>query len=403
MTLELGAEMSLLMTCWIRETRLLTQLSKLADIRVITNSNNSSVDVLLAGTLVVHGNQSEEITTSIAGEGITKIHGLSTANLNSGELKGLLNMQNVTIPKYMGDIDTLAASLIKEVNNIHSEGVGLSGGFTTLTSTNAVNSATASLFTDTGLPYAPSVKTYTTGTVTSADNGDGTTTVTGSGTSFTGNVKANDWVKLADGNYYKITSVDSNTQLTVSGAYTNAGAAATSITDGTLYVTVTDSSNAITKSSISIAADETLTTLSAKIGGIANINSNVTNGVLTITSASGYTYNFTNELDTNPGSIGSSLTALSGHYTGDDNDIFTLNVINAGTGTIGTGSALIRVTDATGKILANLDVGSSYTVGSYLQITDGVSISFGSGAITVGTNWQLMLQMTRTPATYSVP
>ena len=376
----------------------LTQLSKLGDIRIITNKNNSSVDVLLGGTLVVHGNQAEKITTSIAGEGVTKIHGLATANLNNGELHGLLNMQNVTIPKYMGDIDTLAASIIQEVNNLHSEGVGLSGGFTTLTSTNAVNNAT-DLLTNAGLPYAPSVNTYTTGTVTSADNADGTTTVTGSGTSFTGNVKASDWVKLADGNYYKITSVDSNTQLTVSGAY-NSASTATSITDGTLYVTVTDSSNAVTKTSISIAADETLSTLSAKIGGIANINSNITNGVLTITSDSGYTYNFTNELDTNPGSIGSSLTAISGRYSGDDNDIFTLDVINAGTGTIGTGSALIRVTDATGKVLANLDVGSSYAVGDFLQITDGVSVSFGSGAIAVSN--KLAIDVTNDPDTSNV-
>ncbi|MCP4000569.1 MAG: hypothetical protein GY727_06650, partial [Gammaproteobacteria bacterium] len=160
------------------------------------------------------------------------------------------------------------------------------------------------------------------------------------------------------------------------------------------------SSNAITKSSISIAADETLTTLSAKIGGIANINSSVTNGILSITSASGYTYNFTNELDTNPGSIGSSLTGLSGHYTGDDNDIFTLSVIDAGTGTIGTGSALSRVTDATGKILANLEVGSSYTAGSYLQITDGVSINFDSGAITLGD--ELAVDVTNDPDTSDV-
>ncbi len=368
-----------------KRDRLVTQLSELGDVKVITNKSNNSIDILLGGTLVVHGNLTEKITTSLAGEGISKIHGLSSANLNNGELKGLLDMQNVTIPKYTNDIDTLAGSFIKEVNNIHSEGVGLSGGFTTLTSTNAVNSASA-LLTNTGLPYAPSVNTYTTGTVTSSDNGDGTTTVTGSGTSFTGNVKANDWVKLADGNYYKITSVDSNTQLTVSGAYTNAGATATSITDGTLYITVTDTSNAITKSSISIAADETLNTLSAKIGSIANINSNVTNGVLTITSDSGYTYNFTNELDTNPGSIGSAQASLSGHYTGNDNDIFTLSVIDAGTGTIGTGSALIRVTDATGKILSNLEVGSSYALSSYLQITDGVSISFDTGSISVGNN-----------------
>ncbi len=381
-----------------KRDQLINQLSKLGDIKVIPNKNNSSVDILLGGTLVVNANRSETITTSIAGEAITKIHGLSSANVNSGELKGLLNMQNVIIPKYIQDIDTLAASFIQEVNNIHSEGVGLSGGFTTLTSTNPVNSATA-LLTNTGLPYAPSVNTYTTGTVTSVNNGDGTSTVTGVGTTFTGNVKANDWITLSDGNDYKVTSVTDNDTLIVSGAFTSTSVA-TDITDGTLYITVTDSSNAVTKSSISIAADETLNTLSAKIGSIANINSNVTNGILTITSDSGYTFNFTNELDTDPGSIGSAQTSLSGHYTGSDNDIFTLTVVDAGTGTLGTGSALIRVTDAAGRIIANLDVGSSYDIGSYLQITDGVSINFASGSIAVGN--ELALDVTNDPDTGNI-
>lgn len=382
-----------------RRDQLVNQLSKLGDIKVIQDKDSSSIDILLAGTLIVNGFLTEKITTSIAGQGVAKIHGLSTANLNNGELKGLLNMQNVTIPKYVQDLNTLAASFIKEVNNIHSEGVGLSGGFTTLTSTNIVNNATDPL-TNTGLPFAPTVTTYTTGTVTSTDNADGTTTVTGTGTLFTGNVKANDWITLSDGNDYKITSVDSNTQLTVNGAYTDAGATATDITDGNLYINVTDSSNAITKTSISIAADETLNTLSAKIDNIANINASVANGVLTITSDSGYTYNFTNELDTDPGNIGSAQTALSGNYTGSDNDILTLTVLDAGTGTIGTGSALIRVTDATGKVLANLDVGSSYGAGSYLPITDGVSINFANGSIAVGNT--LTFDVTNDPDTGNV-
>ena len=382
-----------------RRDQLVNQLSKFGDIKVIQDKDNSSIDILLAGTLIVNGFLTEKITTSIAGQGIAKIHGLSTANLNNGELKGLLNMQNVTIPKYVQDLNTLAASFIKEVNNIHSEGVGLSGGFTTLTSTNIVNNATDPL-TNTGLPFAPNVTTYTTGTVTSTDNGDGTTTVSGSGTLFAGNVKANDWITLSDGNDYKITSVDSNTQLTVNGAYTDAVPTATDITDGNLYINVIDSSNAITKTSISIAADETLNTLSAKIDNITNINASVANGVLTITSDSGYTYNFTNELDTDPGNIGSAQTALSGHYTGSDNDILTLTVLDAGTGTIGTGSALIRVTDATGKVLANLDVGSSYGAGSYLQITDGVSINFDNGSIAVGNT--LTFDVTNDPDTGNV-
>ena len=359
-----------------RREYLLTKLSGLADTRVITNSTNSSVDVLLGGRMVVIGHRAEALTTTLVGEGVTKIQGLSTDSLTGGELKGLLVMQNTTIPKYLQDLDTLAASLIKEINKIHSEGVGLSGGFTSLTSTNAVNDADDQL-SDTGLAFPPTVNTYTTGQITS--NGS---TVTGTGTSFTSNVKANDWIKLNNGNWYKVVSVDTNTQLTFDGTYTDATDIDTNITDGSLYVTVTDdATGAIEKTSLRIATDETLTTLMDKLKSIDGLDASVNGNFLTITSDSGYKYSFTKALDTNPGDIGASTATLSGNYSGDDKDIYTLTVQNIGTGDIGTGSAMIRVTDASGAVLAVLDVGSSYTAGDVLQIADGVSISFGSGAI----------------------
>jgi flagellar hook-associated protein 1 FlgK len=362
-----------------RRDYLLTKLSRLANTRIVTNSTNSSVDVLLSGRMVVIGHRSEPLTTTLVGEGVTKIQGLTTSSLTGGELKGLLDIQNTTIPKYMQDLDTLAASLIKEINNIHSEGVGLSGGFTSLTSTNAVNSATDSLA-STGLPFAPSVATYETGNVTSVNNGT-TSTVTGVGTAFTTNVKANDWIQLSDLNYYRVLSVTNDTTLTVENGFASTSVN-TNITDGSLYVTVTnDSTGEIIKTSISITSNETLTTLKDKLKSIGNLNASVSGNLLTITSDTGYKYSFTKALDTNPDNIGAwaSTVTLSGNYSGSDNDIYTLTVQNAGT--IGTGSAVIRVTDASGAVLADLDVGSTYTAGDSLRIGDGVSISFGSGAI----------------------
>jgi flagellar hook-associated protein 1 len=359
---------------------LVDRLSELSDIRV-TNNDNGAINILLGGTLVVHGTNTEKLSVTATGGGAFKVDGI--ANLNNGELKGLLEIQDVLLAKYMQDLDTLAASIIKEINNIHSEGVGLGGGFTTLNSTNAVNNASDQL-SDTGLAFPPSVNTYTTGTVTSLDNGDGTTTVTGVGTAFVGNVNPTDWIRLNDGNDYRILSVDSNTQLTVSGAYTDAVGVATNVTDGSLYITVTnDTTGEIAKTSISIASDETLSTLAAKINSVTNLNASVTGTVMNTYTDNGYRYNFTKALDTNPGSIGASIVSLSGHYNGSDNDIYTLTVQDAGAGSIGTGSAKIRITDTAGTILATLDVGSSYTAGDVLQITDGVFVSFGGGNIAV--------------------
>ncbi len=310
-----------------KRDRLINELSELGDIRVINNSRNSSVDILLGGTLIVHAENHETISTSITGDGIAKIQGLSSANINGGKLEGLLNMQDVTIPKYMQFIDTLAASFIKEVNNIHSEGVGLSGGITTLTSTNQVNDAD-DLLTATGLPFEPDA--------------------------------------------------------------------------GSLYISITDDSTGeITKSKISIDANETLNTLTAKITALSNITANSNNGILTISADSGYTFNFSKELDTNPGSIGSAVTTLSGYYTGNDNDTFTLTVIDAGVDSeIGKGSAKIEVTDALGTVLTTLDVGSSYTPGDPLAIADGVSVSFGSGNIALTQN--IALDVVSDPDTSNV-
>jgi flagellar hook-associated protein 1 FlgK len=320
------------------------------------------------------------LSTTATGWGTYRIDGIAT--INDGELKGLLDIQDVLLSSYMDGLDTLAASIIEQINNIHSEGVGLDGGFTTLTSTNSVDSATDSL-SDTGLAFPPTVGTYTTGTVTSA-GGATTTTVTGTGTAFVDNVNPTDWIELSDGNYYRILSVDSDTQLTISGVYTDAGAFATNVTDGSLYVTITNNSTgAIEKTSIAIASDETLTTLAAKLDGITNLNASISGEVMSITTDNGYIYNFTKAMDTDPGDISSSTVSLYGYYDGSDNDIYTFTVQDAGTGSIGTGSAMIKVTDASGTVLANLDVGSSYTAGDILQIADGISVSFGSGAITV--------------------
>jgi flagellar hook-associated protein FlgK len=361
---------------------LVARVSELADIRV-TKNDNGTINILLGGTLVVHGNNTEQLSTTATGWGTYRIDGIAT--INDGELKGLLDIQDVLLVSYMNDLDTLAASIIEQINNIHSEGAGLDGGFTTLTSTNAVNSVTDQL-SDTGLAFPPTVNTYTTGSIINSTfvGGDGYSTVNAAGTAFTSNVNVNDWVKLSDGNHYRILSVVDDTTLTVEGEFASGAVATNDITDGSLYITITDdATGAITKTSIAIASDETLTTLAAKLNGVTNLNANISGEIMTVYTDNGYTYNFTKALDTNPGSVGSSTVSLSGYYDGSDNDIYTFTVQDAGTGSIGTGSALIRVTDASGTVLANLDVGSSYTAGDVLQIADGISVSFGSGAIAV--------------------
>ncbi len=309
-----------------RRDALVTKLSKLADTKVINNSNGS-INILLGGTFVVHRNNTEALSTESTGVGTVSIDGI--AAINSGELKGLLNLQDVLLIKYRQRLDTLAASIIKEVNNIHSEGVGLNGGFGSLSSTNAVTSSTVALSSSasaTGLPFAT--------------------------------------------------------------------------TAGDLYVNVTDSTGNTIKTKLTIGAAETLTTLDTQIDGIANLTGSIGSGILTITAAAGYTFDFSKDLAfgsaVNTIGGGTSTATLSGYYTGSDNDTFTMTTTTAGT--IGSGSTAITVTDSGGATLAVLDVGSSYT-GGVLLIADGVSVSFGDGTIMAGA---LSFDVTDDPDTSNV-
>jgi flagellar hook-associated protein 1 FlgK len=52
---------------------------------------------------------------------------LNFDNITGGKLKGKLEIRDSTIPGYMDQLDTMAYSLMTEVNNLHSTGYGLDG------------------------------------------------------------------------------------------------------------------------------------------------------------------------------------------------------------------------------------------------------------------------------------
>jgi len=127
---------------------LLLDLSKLINITVITQ-NNGMVNVSTSGGTLVSGTSSTDITSKTDISGAINIVNAKSENskyvFKTGEIKGLQDFYNKTLVDYNDRLDTLASGLIKEVNKIHSEGVGLSGGFTSIMSTNAVSSTTATL------------------------------------------------------------------------------------------------------------------------------------------------------------------------------------------------------------------------------------------------------------------
>ena len=136
---------------------LLHDLSKLTHITVNTQ-NNGMVDVMTPGGALVSGTSATNLTFDIDTSGtlsITDAEKVSKYTFKTGEIKALQDFYNTTIVNYDKKFDNLASGIIKDVNRIHGEGVGLSGGFASIKSINSVSSATAAL-NAAGLTIAPS-------------------------------------------------------------------------------------------------------------------------------------------------------------------------------------------------------------------------------------------------------
>jgi len=136
---------------------LLHDLSKLTNITVNTQ-NNGMVDVMTPGGALVSGTSATNLTFDIDTSGtlsITDAEKVSKYTFKTGEIKALQDFYNTTIVNYDKKFDSLASGIIKDVNRIHGEGVGLSGGFASIKSINSVSSATAAL-NAAGLTIAPS-------------------------------------------------------------------------------------------------------------------------------------------------------------------------------------------------------------------------------------------------------
>ncbi|MEP9411269.1 MAG: flagellar hook-associated protein FlgK [Candidatus Brocadia sp.] len=127
---------------------LLLDLSKLVNITV-NIQDNGMVNVSTSGGTLVSGTSFTSISSEIDSSGAINIVNSKSNNsqyiFKTGEIKGLQGFYNETLVNYRKKLDTLASGLIKDINRIHSEGVGLSGGFASILSEKAVSSATAAL------------------------------------------------------------------------------------------------------------------------------------------------------------------------------------------------------------------------------------------------------------------
>lgn len=106
------------------------ELSAIANIRAVEDASGF-VNVSIGGVSIVNQMSTTELlvvsTVTSTGTGVSVQAGSSTnqAQITGGELGGLLQQYNTTIPGYKSQVDTLGQSIMDEVNALHTNGYGL--------------------------------------------------------------------------------------------------------------------------------------------------------------------------------------------------------------------------------------------------------------------------------------
>jgi len=114
--------------------KLVEDLSRLVNINY-WKTENGQVTVSIDGHPLVDGSQSFSLTSDVNDEGQIIVQKKLddgtlidiTDRLAGGELKGLLELHNETIPGYMESLDKLAFNLAEKVNELHTSGFGSDG------------------------------------------------------------------------------------------------------------------------------------------------------------------------------------------------------------------------------------------------------------------------------------
>ena len=112
--------------------RLLEDLSNRVDISVI-EKDNGQVSVLLSGHNLVQQNQAThlDVRSVTQNDFPTSIVFFSDdgslAQIREGQLRGMMEVRDTTIPDILTRLDILAATMVQEVNRLHRTGVGSTG------------------------------------------------------------------------------------------------------------------------------------------------------------------------------------------------------------------------------------------------------------------------------------
>jgi flagellar hook-associated protein 1 FlgK len=313
---------------------LLRDLSKLVNIEVLEDEHRVR-RVTLNGEILVAGDRASTVRVSDTYPEQLEIERdgrVALVTPTDGEIAALSKVRHTVIPEFCEELDRFARGLIRLVNGIHAEGIGLNGRYTSLTSENAVA--------DTN------------------EDGD-----------FTNDLLFdNEGIQIQPkAGLLRITVVNNNASPPTFDRY-----------------------------EIPIEpAKDTLATIAQKLNAIQGMTASADpkTGKLTISSPNGYSFDFAKP--TELGNLvrtdaASPKLSLSGEFTGPGTDNYSFTITQAvppegaTQAQIGQGTITAEVRDKNGALLKVLNLGEGYIPGEALVIPNGLSVSFGQGIVQTG-------------------
>ncbi len=112
------------------EDSLITQLTGLAGVSV-SGQDGGQLMITLGGKALVQGGISAQLGVRTNGSGQQEVYSISdgdAVNVTGGEVGGLLNLVNQTLPGIMTSLNNLTTTMVNEVNDTYATGV-LNNGF----------------------------------------------------------------------------------------------------------------------------------------------------------------------------------------------------------------------------------------------------------------------------------
>jgi flagellar hook-associated protein 1 FlgK len=113
-----------------QRTEAIKQLSQLANVNTVQDTNGAVQVTIGSGRLLVGGQDAQQLTLGKDSNGLTTISlgGTSiSGEINNGQLSGLLTARDNAIPQALNALNDVAALITSKVNQQHESGTGLNG------------------------------------------------------------------------------------------------------------------------------------------------------------------------------------------------------------------------------------------------------------------------------------